>query len=410
VADAFEEFGDRHSKAIGELDNDADPRVSTGSFDSANVGQVEPGALCELLLRQPQLQAQPTYVAAEGFEYVPHPRNPTVRIGDGLGPISLTSGSLGPGPLVRRARHIRGPSGLGRRSVLTRQWRSAAQSYDAAGALRRSILPTLGLVLVLAGCGGSSNSNTGTTSRPRAASTPVAKTNAAASSAVAKAQAEAAQLAQCYTIAGDEATVGKDSGKLVKSASNTAFLNQAVADFDSLKTAVEQIEPRATATELPILQQYTHVLDRLVQAIQAQASGNPAAAAGDLTGVSLEFQQLNPQIVPICTSDARRSTTATTPAMPASQTAPPAASVQQAVVSILNTCMSHGFNASVDLAPVKTATGELIGLSQVYSMDARMGPSSLKAHTLRQALTNIRGALRTCSPDDAARLDAVLGS
>jgi hypothetical protein len=39
-----------------------------------------------------------------------------------------------------------------------------------------------------------------------------------------------------------------------------------------------------------------------------------------------------------------------------------------------------------------------------------MGHSDLKAHTLRQALAAARATLRTCSPQDASRLDAVLSA
>jgi hypothetical protein len=44
------------------------------------------------------------------------------------------------------------------------------------------------------------------------------------------------------------------------------------------------------------------------------------------------------------------------------------------------------------------------------SLDAQMGHGDLKAHTLREALAAARATLRTCSPQDASRLDAVLSA
>jgi hypothetical protein len=92
------------------------------------------------------------------------------------------------------------------------------------------------------------------------------------------------------------------------------------------------------------------------------------------------------------------------------QQAPPANQVQQAVVTALNTCISHSFDTTVDLTPVSQATDTLIRFSHTYSLDAPIARSDLKAHTLREALANIRSTLRTCSPADASRVDTVLGN
>ena len=97
------------------------------------------------------------------------------------------------------------------------------------------------------------------------------------------------------------------------------------------------------------------------------------------------------------------------PSAAAAPGSPPAAQVQQAVVAILNTCISHSYDNTVDLGPVSQATDTLIRFSHTYNLDAQMGHSDLKAHTLRQALAAARDTLRTCSPQDASRLDAVLG-
>jgi hypothetical protein len=92
-------------------------------------------------------------------------------------------------------------------------------------------------------------------------------------------------------------------------------------------------------------------------------------------------------------------------------TAPPVAQVQQAEVSILETCINHSYDHTVDLGPVSQATDTLIRFSHTYSLDAQMGGhSDLKAHTLRQALADARDTLRDCSPQDASRLDTVLSA
>jgi hypothetical protein len=93
----------------------------------------------------------------------------------------------------------------------------------------------------------------------------------------------------------------------------------------------------------------------------------------------------------------------------AQQLAPPANQVQQAVVAILNTCIKHSFDNTVDLGPVSQATDKLIQFSHTYNLDAPLAPTDLKAHTLREALANARDTLRTCSPSDASHLDSVLG-
>ena len=104
-------------------------------------------------------------------------------------------------------------------------------------------------------------------------------------------------------------------------------------------------------------------------------------------------------------------TTTSSPQLPtAAPGSPPAAQVQQAAVAILNTCIKYSYDNTVDLAPVSQATDTLIRFSHTYNLDAQMGHSDLKAHTLRQALATTRDTLRTCSPQDASRLDAVLGS
>jgi hypothetical protein len=89
---------------------------------------------------------------------------------------------------------------------------------------------------------------------------------------------------------------------------------------------------------------------------------------------------------------------------------PPAAEVQKAVVSIINTCIKRSYDETVSVGPVSDATDTLIRFAHTYSLDVQMEPSELKAHTLRQAISNARDTLRRCSPDDGVRLDAVLSS
>jgi hypothetical protein len=84
--------------------------------------------------------------------------------------------------------------------------------------------------------------------------------------------------------------------------------------------------------------------------------------------------------------------------------------VQQAVTSLLHTCIRHSFDDTVSVQPASEAADTLVRFSHTYNLDAQMGASELKARTLRQAIAAARDTLRTCSPQDATRLDAVLGS
>lgn len=123
--------------------------------------------------------------------------------------------------------------------------------------------------------------------------------------------------------------------------------------------------------------------------------------------VEFQLEQAPTKTAPVATPPP----TTTSPQSPtAAPGSPPAAQVQQAVASILQTCISHSYNSTVDLGPVSQATDTLIRFSHTYSLDAQMGHSDLKAHTLRQALAAARATLRTCSPQDASRLDAVLSA
>jgi hypothetical protein len=255
---------------------------------------------------------------------------------------------------------------------------------------------------VLASCGGASKTTT---------STPTPSTSTAA----AKAQAIALQAQKCYAIIGAEAKVGQDAGHLAQNAANTAFDNQAVADIDALKTAVQQIEPAATSTQLPILQQYTTVLDRLDQAIQSQAGGNLVAAGGQLTGVALEYKQLNPQIVPICTSEAGgASSSPSSPSTTASAptTSPPSgsdlASLNQDFLTIVGHCLKV-IGGTPDPG-ISAAVSDYIAKFQRYGTTpfqlAAGGPTRNMALLLKSAV----GVLQSCDPTDVASLNQALAS
>jgi hypothetical protein len=148
---------------------------------------------------------------------------------------------------------------------------------------------------------------------------------------------------------------------------------------------------------------------------------NPVACsayAGDawfcrsrVSPVALEFQMQKPsQSTSASTTTRTRSTTTGSQYAPAAPGSPPVAQVQKAVVAILDTCIKHNFDNTVDLGPASQATDTLIRFSHTYNLDAQMGRSDLKAHTLRQALAAARDTLRPCSPQDASRLDAVLSA
>jgi hypothetical protein len=89
---------------------------------------------------------------------------------------------------------------------------------------------------------------------------------------------------------------------------------------------------------------------------------------------------------------------------------PPAEQVEQSVVAVLNTCIERSFDAQVDTAPVSAEVDRLIALYKAHDPDAPLAPSDLKATSMRQAITQVRDQVRTCSPQDEDRINEVLTS
>jgi hypothetical protein len=91
--------------------------------------------------------------------------------------------------------------------------------------------------------------------------------------------------------------------------------------------------------------------------------------------------------------------------------APPGAQVSAAVASVVQTCITHSFNpATTSIGPVTEAVGLLVGYAHRYSMTAEMSGSTIKAKTLRDALSNLLPDLQSCSPADATRADDALSA
>jgi hypothetical protein len=89
---------------------------------------------------------------------------------------------------------------------------------------------------------------------------------------------------------------------------------------------------------------------------------------------------------------------------------PPAEQVENAVSTILNTCIEASFDADADTTPVSEQVDRLIALFKAHDPDARMAESDLRATTLRQALTQVRDQVRECNPEDEPRINDALTS
>jgi major membrane immunogen (membrane-anchored lipoprotein) len=90
--------------------------------------------------------------------------------------------------------------------------------------------------------------------------------------------------------------------------------------------------------------------------------------------------------------------------------APPAKEVQATVSTLLEKCISASFDANADTNDVSIAVDKQIRFFKGYDPDAPLGPSDLKAKTMRQVLEQTRETLGRCKPEDVDRVSQALTS
>ncbi len=115
------------------------------------------------------------------------------------------------------------------------------------------------------------------------------------------ANSDANKKSACGRVSSASKTFSSDVGQLAEAPSESSEQNQMAADTDNFKAALSELRGDVSdQRDRSTIDQFTGVLSRFEQAIEAASSENYAAGSGDLAGISDEIGNLNQQIKGMC--------------------------------------------------------------------------------------------------------------
>jgi hypothetical protein len=109
------------------------------------------------------------------------------------------------------------------------------------------------------------------------------------------------QKGACSRVLTEINTFGSNVSSLTATPEDSSTQDRMVADADTFKAALSELRGDVSSQSArSTIDQYTGVLARFEQGIEAASSGNYSAANGDLAGIADEIGGLNKEIQGIC--------------------------------------------------------------------------------------------------------------